>query len=220
MKPLFITYTNLREPYLGLAKNLEKTIKRFDAGNFRLVKISLPGSNANFFTISACLLYSYIIKAINLGPLIILDCDNELRKPLPDFFESDWDVAVCYRGQRSNSMGRQDYNSGLVALNNKRPDVIRKFWVEWINRIELLEKTFWFFPETLKADGWKPSWYSDQGALNQIILPEDSSYKVIHEHPYISHGYKIMPLKTELYGAKPGTEDAFIIHHKGGEKRE
>ena len=126
----------------------------------------------------------------------------------------------CYRGPRRNSNGRQDYNGGLVALNNKRPDVVRKFWIDWINTGELWERVdnkFW--PDTLKADGWKQSWYSKQSSLNQIIIPEDSDYRVVHGQSYVSHGYKIMPLKTELYGAKPGIEDAFIIHRKGGGKR-
>ena len=220
MKPLFITFTNLREPYLSLAKNLGETIKRFDAGDFRHIKVYPLGDNRDFFTTSDCLVYSYIIKEINSRPLIILDCDNGLQRALPDIFEADWDIGACYRGPRRNHNGRQDYNGGLVALNNKRPDIIRKFWVEWINTGELWKKSdtrFW--PETLEADGWRQSWYNKQSSLNQIIIPEDPDYRVVPGQSYVSHGYKIMPLKTELYGAKPGIEDAFIIHRKGGGKR-
>jgi len=221
MRPLFLTFSNPREPYLTLAKELEKSIKRFDAGDFQLIKVNFPGKNADFFTVSACLLYSYIIKAINSRPIIVLDCDNELKKPLPNIFEADWDVAVCYRGRHCNENGRQDYNAGLVALNNKRPDIIRRFWVEWINKAELWGKPdFRFFPETLKIDGWKQSWFNKQSSLNQIMLPEEDSCKIISGQIYEVHGYKILPLEKRIYGAYPtDIEDACMVHYKGRAKR-
>lgn len=228
MKPLFLVYSNDREPYSTLARRLEENIRKFGAGDFQLVKARPPGEDADFFTVSACLMYSYIIRMINRRPLIVLDCDNELKKPLPDdMFNGDWDVAACYRKRIILTNGRQDYNAGMVALNNKRPDIIRKFCVEWINRMELWEKPdIRMCAETLRVDGWRPSWYNKQSSLNQIILPEcnqgsleSDSYNIIPGQSYVSHGYKIMPLARNLYGARPGTKNAFIIHYKGGKKR-
>lgn len=223
MKPLFLVHSNDREPYSILARKLGDSIKRFYAGDFQLVKVRPPGEDLDFFTVSACLLYSYIIKAINLRPVIALDCDNELVKPLSNFFESDWDIAACYRGKRKNENGRQDYNGGMVALNNKRPDVIRRFWIEWIDKSELWENPdHRFWPKTLWLDGWRPSWYNKQSALNLIMLPDDRDYKIAIGQPYVSHGYKILPLDPILYGAKPGkeTEETFMRHYVGGEKRD
>lgn len=228
MKPLFLTISNNREPYLTLAKKLGENIERLGAGDFQLIEVNFPGGNPDFFTVATCLTYSYIIKAINTRPIIVLDCDNELKKPLPNIFETDWDVAACYRYSQSDECGRNDYNGGLVALNNKRPDIIRKFWVEWINKAELWTKPdSVFFAETLRIDGWRPSWLAKQCSLNQIILPEcnqdmpeNDSYEIIPGQIYVSHGYKIMPLRRNLYGARPEkAEDAFIIHHKGKKKR-
>lgn len=228
MKPLFLTFSNSKELYLTLAKKLGESIKKFDAGDFQSITVHPPGGNIDFFTTSACLVYSYIIKAITLRPLIVLDCDHELKKSLPSIFEADWDIAVNYRSPQSNENGRQDYNGGLVALNNKRPDVIRSFWVEWIDKAELWEKPdLSFFPETLKIEGWKQSWFSKQSSLNQIILPEgnqgvpeEDSYRVVPGEIYETHGYKILPLERRIYGARPDDSgDACIIHYKGKAKR-
>lgn len=229
MKSLFLTYSTLSEPYLTLAKKLGEDIRKNNAGDFQLVKINHPGGSANFYTVVACLLYSYIIRAINLRPVIVLDCDHSLEKPADHLFEADWDIGVVFRFPQLKECGRQDYCGGLVALNNRRPNIIRKFWIEWINKTEFWEKIdSKEFPKALKNDGWKPCWYADQGSLNQIILPEcnqnkpeDDSYKITAGQIYEIHGYKILPLERRLYGAKiSDSKDAYIIHYKGKTKRE
>lgn len=227
MKPLFLTYSTPREPYITLAKKLEADIKSLDAGSFQLVKINPPGNNANFYTVTACLLFPHITRAINSRPLIVLDCDNGIEKPLVDLFEKDWDIAAVFRWPQLREFGRQDYCGGLIALNNKRPDVIRKFWIEWMYKTEFWEKIdSKEFPKTLKDDGWKPCWYSDQGSLNEIILPdgnqnepEEDSYEIVPGKIYETHGYRILPLERRIYGAKPSdSEDACVIHYKGKTK--
>ena len=228
MKPLFLTYSTPGEPYITLAGKLEEDIRRLDAGDFQLVKINPPGNNANFYTAVACLLYPYITGTINSQPIVVLDCDNGLEKSIDHLFRTDWDIAAVFRWAQLREFGRQDYCGGLVALNNKRPDIIRKFWIEWIYKTEFWEKIdSKEFPQTLKDDGWKPCWYSDQGSLNEIILPEDNqgrpeedSYKIIPGQIYETHGYKILPLERRIYGARPNdSEDACIVHYKGGAKR-
>jgi len=228
IKPLFLTYSNGKEPYITLANKLGEEIRDLDAGDFYHLEIKGPGGNVDFFAEANGLLYSYVSRAINSRPVIVLDCDNGLEKPVDSLFETDWDIAVAFRFAQIKEWGRQDYCSGLVALNNKRPAIIKKFWIEWTYKI-----AFWKqcdtkeFPQTLKDDGWLVSWYTDQSSLNQIILPEcnqgmpeDDSYKIIPGQVYEAHGYKILPLERRVYGAKPtDSEDACIIHYKGKGKR-
>lgn len=227
MKPLFLTYSNGREPYLTLAQKLGGEIAKLDAGDFRHIQVNGPGNNMDFFAEANGLLYPYIAKAINQRPVVVLDCDNGLERPIDHLFEMDWDIGVVFRYAQTKEWGRQDYCSGLIALNNKRPALIKKFWIEWTYKT-----AFWKqcdteeFPQTLRDDGWLVSWYADQSSLNQIILPggnqgepEEDSYKIVSGEIYETHGYRILPLERRIYGAKPSDlEDACIIHYKGKTK--
>lgn len=227
MSPLFITYTNGKEPYVTFADKLKEEIYVLDAGDFYHLRVSGPGNNMDFFAEVNGLLYSLISKAITLRPIIVLDCDNGLTKPIGSLFKKDWDIAAVYRYPQRNEYGRQDYCSGFVALNNRNPALIKKFWIEWT-----YETLFWGqcdkdkFPQALKDDGWFPSWFSDQSSLNYIILPEGNQgeasedfHKVIPGQAYETLNYKIMPLERRLYGAMPADSgDAYIIHYKGKSK--
>lgn len=228
MKPLFLTYSNGKEPYVTLANKLGEEISNLDAGDFYHLEIKGPGNNVDFFAEANGLLYSYISKAINFQPVIVLDCDNGLKRPIDHLFNKDWDIAAAFRFAQIKEWGRQDYCSGLVALNNRRPAVIKKFWIEWTYKT-----AFWKqsnvkeFPQVLRDDGWLISWYTDQSSLNQIILPEGNqdipekdSYEIIPGQIYETHGYKILPLERRIYGAKPiDSEDACVIHYKGKGKK-
>jgi len=227
VKPLFLTYSNRKEPFLTLANKLGEEIEDANAGDFYHIQVEDPGNNMDFFAEVNGLLYSYITKAINSRPVIVVDCDNGLKSRINHLFETDWDVAAVFRFAQTKEWGRQDYCSGLVALNNRRPNVVKKFWIEWTYKT-----AFWKqcdtkeFPQTLKDDGWLVSWYADQSSLNQIILPDDNqgdpeedSYRIVPNQIYETHGYKILPLERRLYGAKPSdSEDAYIIHYKGKTK--
>lgn len=228
MKPLFLVYSNRAEPYSTMARELGKQIKNLDAGDFYHVFIEGPGNNMNFFAEANGLLYPHVSKAIMTRPVILTDCDVALIKPLDNLFETDWDIAAAFRWAQRRSSGRHDYGSGFIALNNRRPTVIKKFWIEWTYII-----AFWRqcnekpSPQALIDDGWLDSWFSDQGAFNQIILPEgnrgdpkEDSYKIAPGEIYETCDYKILPLERRIYAALvEDSNDAYMIQYKGKAKR-
>ena len=228
MKPLFLIYSNKAEPYLTLARQLDKQVRELEAGDLCHIIVEGPGGGMDFFAEANGLLYSYISKAIAMRPIILTDCDAALIKPLDHLFETDWDIAAAFRFAQRNGCGRQDYGSGFIALNNRRPTLIKKFWIEWTCMI-----AFWQqckekpSPQSLLDEGWLDSWFSDQSALNHVILPEGNrddperdSYKIITGVIYKSGNYKILPLERRIYAALPGdSKDAYMIQYKGRAKR-
>lgn len=230
MKPLFLTYTNEREPYLTLANKLGKDVRDLEAGDFFHLKVKGPGNNMNFYAEVNGLLYAYISDAINSQPVVFIDSDHRLVKPIDHLFEKeDWDIAVVFRFAQIFDWGRQDYCAGMIALNNKRPNVIKNFWIEWTYRTTASKKHDSLrFPKALKDDGWLESWFTDQAALNEVLLPagnqqepEKDDYKIIPGEIYQTHDYKVLPLDRRIYGAVPqDSKDACIIHYKGSAKNQ
>jgi len=158
-KPLFLSYTNGKEPYLTLARKLGEDIKTLYAGDFYHLEVKGPGNNVDFFAEVNSLLYPYIARALNeQKPVVFLDCDNGLVKSIDTLFEVDFDIAAVFRYAQINEWGRQDYCAGFVALNNRDPALIKKFWIEWTYKT-----AFWKrcdikkFPQALKDDGWLAS---------------------------------------------------------------
>jgi len=230
MKPLFLTYSNGKEPYLTLANKLGEDIKTLYAGDFYHLEVRGPGNNVDFFAEVNSLIYPYIARGLNeQKPIVILDCDNGLVKSIDALFEADFDIAAVFRYAQMQESGRQDYCSGLVALNNRRVAVVKRFWIEWIYRTAFYQRgSTKGFPRTLKNDGWLESWFTDQGALNEILLRDSSQDDPKHDHHevipgtiYQAHGYKILPLDRRIYGALPGdSKDACVIHYKGKAKNQ
>ena len=227
MKPLFLIYSNRAEPYLTMAREMGVQVRDLNAGDLRHVIVDGPGDNMDFFAEANGLLYPYVSEAIKTRPIILTDCDAALIKPLDHLFETDWDIAAAFRFAQRNGCGRQDYGSGFVALNNRRPALIKEFWIEWTYRI-----AFWqrckerSSPQGLIDEGWLDSWFSDQSALNHIILPEGNrgdpeydSYKIIPGMIYETGSYKILPLERRVYAALPkDSKDAYMIQYKGRAK--
>lgn len=227
MKPLFLIYSNRAEPYLTMARELGEQVKNLGAGDLHHVIVDGPGNGMDFFAEANGLMYSHVSEAIKTRPIILTDCDAVLLKPLGHLFETDWDIAAAFRFAQRNGCGRQDYGSGFIALNNKRPALIKKFWFEWTYRI-----AFWqqceerSSPQPLIDDGWLDSWFSDQSAFNQVILPEGNrgdpacdSYKIIPGIVYKAGDYRILPLERRIYAALPGdSKDACMIQYKGKAK--
>ncbi len=228
--PLFLTYSNGKEPYLTLAGKLGEEIKTLYAGDFYHLQIKGPGNNLDFFVEANGLLYPYISKALSEEkPVVVLDVDNGLVKSIDALFEADFDVAAVYRYPQMQETGRQDYCSGLVVLNNRSPAAVKKFWVDWTYRTAFYKGGLpTGFPSGLKEDGWLESWFTDQGALNQILLPpgnhgepQDDWEIIVPGIAYETHGYKVLPLERRVYGALPGdSQDAHVIHYKGKAKNQ
>ena len=227
MKPLFLIYSNRAEPYLTMAHELGIQIRDLGAGALRYVIIEGPGNDMDFFAEANGLLYPHVSEAIKVRPVILTDCDAVLIKPLDHLFGTDWDIAAAFRFAQRNNCGRQDYGSGFIALNNKRPTLIKKFWIEWTYRI-----AFWQrceerpSPQPLVEEGWLDSWFSDQSAFNHVILPEgnrgnpeNDSHKIVPGIVYKAGDYKILPLERRIYAALPGdSKDAYMIQYKGKAK--
>lgn len=230
MKPLFLTYSNGEEPYLTLARKLGEEVRTLYAGDFYHLEVKGLGNNVDFFVEANGLLYPYVARALAEGkPVVILDCDNGLVKSIDFLFEIDFDVAAVFRYPQMQETGRQDYCSGLVALNNRRIDAVKKFWFDWIYKTAFYKRgSPKAFPSSLKRDGWLESWFTDQGSLNEILLPDcnrgevvEDEYEVCPGEIYEAHGYKVLPLERRLYGALPGdSKDAYVIHYKGKAKNQ
>lgn len=230
MKPLFLTYSNGREPYLTLAHKLSEEVSRLNVGEFRHVRVDGPGNNLDFFVEANSLLYPHLSWALNAGrAVVVLDCDNGVVRGIEALFKADFDIGAVYRYAQLKETGRQDYCSGLIALNALRPALVKRFWIEWTHRIAFYKQcSTEGFPRALKEDGWLESWFSDQGALNQIILPGDNQgnpqvdpYEIVPGKIYTTRGYRILPLDRRLYGALPNDAgDAYIIHYKGKAKEQ
>jgi hypothetical protein len=218
--PLYMTYSTDTEPYLGYARRLESQVRDLRAGHFHHALIVRQGNGMDFFADVQGVLYRTLTEWIDSAPVIFLDCDLELRKPIVGLFEGAWDVAAVYRGHlfRNNMSGRQDYSSAFVAMNCRRPNAIRRFWLEWTSRIISWPVCYPDkVPAALIKRGWLASWFSDQSALNDILLPNGPEKKVPGFMAYHSQGYMVLPLKAEEYTAEstfPEIKDPYIFHQK------
>jgi len=212
MKPLYLTYTSGAKPWYSMAENLCCQIKELDAGDCFHLCLSEPGRGRSFFPEVYASLYPKITKAIDSRPVIVLDADHKLRKPIIDIFSGDWDIAAVYRCLAVTNYGRHDYNAGMVLLNNRRPNIIRKFWFEWIYRIVAHNYKQKNPQDSLEKQGWSRTWWEDQSALNEIIAPDGTAEfgKI-----YAKDGYRILPLDWRFYARG---KNAYIKHLKGTKK--
>jgi hypothetical protein len=217
MKPLYLTYTNGAEPYMRMAQRLCHQVAELEAGDCFHLCLDEPGQNRSFHAEAYVGLYPKITESIGFRPVIVLDADNELWKPIVDLFEGEWDIATVYRSQCLNKYGRQDYCSGFIALNNRRPNIVRKFWFEWIYRISVAKQWPGICPSAQVQKGWLDTWYEDQSTLNEIILTKEVSPKI--GEIYVANDYRILPLDWRLYSGKAYNKGAFVRHHKGGKKK-
>jgi len=211
MKPLYLTYTNGVDPWYRMAKKLCMQIKALDAGAYFNLCLNEPGCRRSFLPEVFVRLYPKITQAIDSCPVIVLDADHELKKPIAEVFLENWDIAAVYRRLTITDYGRQDYNAGFVMLNNQRPSVIRKFWFEWMYRTIIWDcyrgNPHW----SLEKQGWMSAWWESQSALNEIIAPEGENIAKLGKI-YIKGRYRILPLDRNLYA---DGSNALIIHYKG-----
>lgn len=216
---LYMTYSTDNEPYLGYARRLGDQINALKAGQFHHLRAMRHGNGMDFFADVQGILYHALTEWIDANPVIFLDCDLELRKPILDLFDGDWDIAAVYRGHRclENHSGRQDFSSAFVAMNCKRPNLIRGFWLKWINKmmswpVLYPEKV----PKSIVEQGWLASWFSDQSSLNDILLPDGPERRVLGFEVYKAGKYRILPLRPEDYTAEwpMRIKDPYVYHYK------
>lgn len=213
MKPMYITYSNGVQPYLRMAEEICNKVIELDAGDATHIRLTQPGEEKNFNIAMYSEIFTEVEKVIADRPVIILDADHVLLKPIIEVFEGDWDIAAVYRSRSLDKYGRHDYCSGLVLLNNQRLDCITRFCHDWLTSMSSRPPSPGFCPKGLRNQGWSDTWFDDQTSLNEVITAED---KVTWEKVCFVGGYRVLPLHWNKY-TLPG-KDALILHLKGGRK--
>lgn len=141
-------------------------------------------------------------------PIVLIDSDILMNGSLEPVFEQDFDVALTWR--KSVNM---PINGGLLILNNRRPDVVRKFFDDFV---AIYREKY--------IDG--AGWYGDQLALRDVC---GVTYREMRDRKLIEvNGCKILFLPCDHYNFTP--EDNFaavmdpipkavVLHFKGYRKR-
>jgi len=213
MKPLYITYSNGVQPYLRMAEEICRKVTELDAGDCMHICLTKPEEEKNFNIAMYSKIFAEAERVIADRPVIILDADHVLLKPIIKVFEGEWDIGAVYRRRCLNEYGRHDFCSGLVLLNNRRLDCITRFCHDWLTSMSSRSPSPGFCPKGLRGQGWDDTWFDDQTSLNEVIAVED---KVEFEKVYVVRNYRILPLHWKNY-TRSG-EGAFILHLKGGRK--
>jgi hypothetical protein len=141
-------------------------------------------------------------------PIVLIDSDILLNGSLESVFEQDFDVALTWR--KSVNM---PINGGLLILNNRRPDVVRKFFDDFV---AIYREKY--------IDG--AGWYGDQLSLRDVC---GVTYGEMRDRKLIEiNGCKILFLPCDRFNFSP--EDSFaavmapisniaVLHFKGYRKR-
>lgn len=214
MKPLYITYSNGLLPYVRMAEEICRKVVELDVGDCIHICLTEPEEEKNFDIAMYSKIFAETEKVIANRPVIILDADHMLLRPIIEIFDGDWDIGAVYRSRSLNKYGRHDFCSGLILLNNRRPNYIMKFCRDWMDSMSSRPPSPGFCPEGLRHQGWDDTWFDDQTSLNEVIAIDD---EVMFGKIYIVGGYRVLPLHWKNYTC-PG-EEAFILHLKGARKR-
>ncbi|URF03415.1 hypothetical protein [Cupriavidus campinensis] len=150
------------------------------------------------------------IKGYNFArPLVLIDSDILLNRPLTDVFERDFDVAVTWR--KSHNM---PINGGLMILNNRRPEVVRIFFQRFVD----------IYLEKYAGDEAK--WYGDQLAIRDCVGL--SHHQMRQREIREIDGCKILFLPCEVFNFSPENrassirqrdQTVSVLHFKGERKR-
>lgn len=213
MKPYFLTYHTPDEPYISMARRLVASIRKYyGEASWRCALMEGPGNGRDMFAEAMGELYYAFSERLDKGPVILIDADCYLVGPIILALEGtsmDWDIAAVDRGSVSNSYGSQRFLSTIVIFNNKRPNVCRKFWLEWaaeiydfsINPRPEPKKCAKVRNEKFAETGWAQTWFADQAALNNVI-ERTANLHTLH-------------LDRDVYAATLHKPGALIIHAKG-----
>lgn len=222
----FITYQDGTEPYFSMAEELTESCLKHHPRSVVYDTLMLgPGEGREFFAEVLGRSWRFFSDHLTDGPVVLLDADcllvDEIVLPA-----DGWDIAAVHRGHCSNSYGCQDFLSTVVAFNNERPDVSRRFWALWLYDMLSIDMSGMELPRSvamhndrLKEQGWKESWFADQASLNRILRARMVRYDVGRVESLFDRtgtGFtRILPLDRDVYAAKHGTEGAKIVHYKG-----
>lgn len=203
----FITAHDGTEPFETMAHALFRSVFANDFGAIKEVVVNPNGGHYLVEFYSA--MYPVFSQAIQKGPVVILDSDCIVQRPLDDIFERDFTIGAIHRGKCANSMGTQDFLGSLIAFHPKDPNEARHFWHSWMAHVySFLSKPVVTASavrsEGIKAKGWHHNWYGGQAAYNDILYELEKSVPKA-----------VLRLSREYYAASPGTVDAYVVHAKG-----
>ena len=159
--------------------------------------------------LSRSLAQQFMIHNSNFSlPIVLIDSDILMNGSLESVFREDFDVALTWR--KSVHM---PINGGLMVLNNRRPDVVRKFFDGFVA----------IYREKYIGDA---SWYGDQLALRDVC---GVTYREMRDRKLIEvNGCKILFLPCDHYNFTPEDSytavmnpisNAVVLHFKGYRKR-
>lgn len=207
----WITYATDTEPYSSMAKRLAESVDEAKAGVCHIVDLNPNGSN--LFAEALGRGYELMSDFIDEGPVIFIDADCIVRKPVYDLFETRFIVAAVHRGKVATSMGRQDFISCLACFHPHSPNLARHLWLRWaeltmnmaINKPQVEKQKH--RNDSLTKAGWLANWCCDQTSFNEIL------FEMEERNPS-----DVLRLNRDEYAARPNIEDPYIIHYKGGRK--
>jgi hypothetical protein len=141
-------------------------------------------------------------------PIVLIDSDILINERLDPIFEQDFDVALTWRASINMPI-----NGGLLILNNRRPEVARKFFDDFVD----------LYQHKYIDDA---TWYGDQLALRDICA---LTYREMGDRNVVEvNGCKILFLPCEQYNFSPEDHhraiihpvpQAVVLHFKGNRKR-
>ncbi len=150
---------------------------------------------------------AYLEGSQFLHPLILIDSDILVNRPLTPIFTQDFDVALTWRLNKLMPI-----NGGLLILNNRRPAIVREFFRRFLAT----------YREQYADRG---QWFGDQLALRDIV---GLSYRALsRSHIVTVHGCRILLLPCETFNYSPECrfqsileplDDKVILHFKGPRK--
>lgn len=203
----FVSYHDGTEPFKTLSENLAGSIFKLPGPNcFHVVTIKPNGGSILVEGYGA--MYPIFSQAIAKGPVVVLDVDCIVQKPIDHLFEQDFVMAAIYRGSCTIPMGRQNFLGCFMAFHPKYPNVARQLWMSWMARVfdyldKPLEPTADIRHKINRERGWHECWFGGQTAYNDMLFDAEEK------------GIPILRLDRREYAAKPDDKEACIIHFKG-----
>lgn len=181
----------------------------------RLETLSLQYSRINYTVRRAKMMFDRMVAQFEFVqaydfslPILLVDSDILINSPLDPVFQHDFDIGLTWRHDF-----KMPINGGIIILNNRRPDAIRRFFSLYH---EIYSKKY--------AD--HADWYGDQYALRDCIGM--TAEEMASHHGMIEvQGCRILLLPCEQYNFSPNNSvstiasrymDKFVLHFKGERK--
>jgi hypothetical protein len=140
-------------------------------------------------------------------PILLLDTDILINRPLRAVFDEDFDIGVTLRRGKAMPL-----NSGVRFINNKRPDVSRRFMAELA---QLVATRF------LKD----ANWWADQLALNALV-GADAATSVPATIVRGDYRVRVLPVAEYNYspppwrlGMLPSYRNKYVLHFKSARRK-